>query len=78
MARVLTCHKCRRTYTGGRCPACYPRKRRGRSSRSTGGSGRRRWRADLVLGRSFSPPVNPEAVPQQEQEPDADQATETL
>jgi len=58
-AKPFQCRRCGTLYTGGRCPMCYPpRKRRGSGGRRVGGVGRRT--ASAVLGRVLA--VNVEAL----------------
>ncbi len=60
-AKPFQCRRCGTLYTGGRCPKCYPaRKRRVTCGRKSGGGVGRRT-ASAVLGRAMLP-VNVEAL----------------
>ena len=63
--RPFTCRQCGAQYTGARCPACYPpKKKRSRRTRSSRGSRRGRSAAQ-VLRLAELPAVNLVALPTQ-------------
>lgn len=55
LTKPKTCHKCRRSYTGWRCPRCY-----GKAHKSNSGNRRatlRTFQASSVLGQSHTLPM---------------------
>jgi RNA polymerase subunit RPABC4/transcription elongation factor Spt4 len=63
-AKPKTCHKCKRMYTGWRCPYCYRKSAKASGARRVRSSqaGRRSFSASVVLGRAILLPVEAEAV----------------
>lgn len=64
--KPFRCHKCGASYTGGRCPCCYPKRGKGgRYGGARAGGGRGRGRRG---GLATVWPVNPERAGEESSE----------